>query len=71
MQHLLGIMRLAVCFKYVEKLAVLPDFSILAGGEALTLEFPEGWLQEHPLTASELAHEKNALEKIGLELTIQ
>ena len=70
MQHLLGIMRLAVCFKYVEKLAVLPDFSILASGESLTLEFPEGWLEEHPLTASELAYEKNALEKLGLELTI-
>ena len=67
-QYLLGIIRLATCFKYVEQLAQLPDFSILASENAITLEFPEGWLKEHALTARELEGERVALAKIGLEL---
>ena len=67
-QYLLCIMRLAACFKYVEKLEQLPEFSILASEHALTLEFPDGWLEEHPLTAWELAEEQVALAKIGIEL---
>ena len=69
MRYLLCIMRLATCFKHVEALAQLPDFSILASGQSLTLEFPEHWLQEHPLTARELAGEQQALKKIGLDLS--
>ena len=69
MRYLLCIMRLATCFKYVEALAQLPDFSILTSEQSITLEFPENWLQEHPLTARELAGEQQALAKIGLELS--
>jgi exopolyphosphatase/guanosine-5'-triphosphate,3'-diphosphate pyrophosphatase len=70
MLYLLAIMRLATCFKYVEQLEQLPDFSILASEHSLTLDFPEGWLQEHPLTSAELTNEQVVLEKFGLELTI-
>jgi exopolyphosphatase/guanosine-5'-triphosphate,3'-diphosphate pyrophosphatase len=70
MLYLLAIMRLATCFKYVEQLEQLPDFSILASEHSLTLDFPEGWLQEHPLTSAELTHEQVVLEKFGLELAI-
>ena len=68
-QYLLGIMRLAACFKYVEKLAQIPDFSILASENAITLEFPDGWLEEHPLTDRELEGEQAVLAKISLELS--
>ncbi len=70
MQYLLSIMRLATCFKYVSKLALLPDFSIQARDHSLALDFPEGWLEEHPLTARELQQEQSVLEKIGVELVI-
>lgn len=66
--YLLGIMRLASCFKYVERLAQLPDFSILPTEDSLILGFPEGWLEEHPLTAWELEQEKSMLKRIGLQL---
>ena len=69
MRYLLCIMRLASCFKYVEALAQLPDFSLEAGDQAIRLEFPEGWLQEHPLTARELEGEQQALGKLGLQLS--
>jgi exopolyphosphatase/guanosine-5'-triphosphate,3'-diphosphate pyrophosphatase len=69
-KYLLTIVRLAVCFKYVEKLALLPDFKIQAKENALNLAFPEGWLQEHPLTARELELEQELLGKLGLKLKI-
>jgi exopolyphosphatase/guanosine-5'-triphosphate,3'-diphosphate pyrophosphatase len=55
MRYLLAIIRLATCFKYAEQLEQLPDFSILASEQALDLDFPEGWLADHPLTARELS----------------
>ena len=70
MEYLLTLMRLAACFKYVEALAQLPDFSILASEHAITLEFPEGWVEEHPLTARELEEEQGVLEKMGVKLAI-
>ncbi|MEH6590949.1 MAG: Ppx/GppA family phosphatase [Halioglobus sp.] len=67
-KRLVSIIRLAVLFKYVEQLEQLPEFSIQVSTDALTLEFPAQWLQEHPLTAAELQGEQNQLAKIGLEL---
>jgi exopolyphosphatase / guanosine-5'-triphosphate,3'-diphosphate pyrophosphatase len=70
LRRLLSIMRLANSFKYVEKLEQLPEFNIHASEQSLFLEFPEGWLEEHPLTARELAVEQNIFAKIGLELGV-
>lgn len=68
--YLLAIIRLASCFKYVEKLEQLPDFSIVAREKSLALDFPNGWLRAHPLTARELENEKAVLGKVGLNLSI-
>ncbi len=70
MKYLLTIVRLAVCFKYVERLALLPDFSISAKKKSLTLAFPENWLNEHPLTARELELEREVLAKLDIKLKI-
>lgn len=69
-QRLVSIIRLAVCFKHVEKLERLPDFTLEAGPDSLSFTFPPGWLEEHPLTARELASEQEVLAKMGLELVI-
>jgi exopolyphosphatase/guanosine-5'-triphosphate,3'-diphosphate pyrophosphatase len=66
--YLLVIMRLASCFKYVEKLEQLPRFSMVARDKSLSLDFPARWLENHPLTAGELEAEKNVLAKAGLKL---
>jgi len=70
MQRLVCIMRLAVCFKHVEKLERLPDFTLEAGADSLSFTFPKDWLEQHPLTARELAHEKDIAAKVGLKLSI-
>jgi exopolyphosphatase/guanosine-5'-triphosphate,3'-diphosphate pyrophosphatase len=68
--YLLAIMRLASCFKYVEKLEQLPNFTITAREKSLSLAFPARWLQDHPLTAGELEAEQAVLGKVGLKLKI-
>lgn len=67
---LLAIIRLAARFKYVEVLEELPEFIIQASENSLTLEFPQGWLEDHPLTNSELEQECNVLRKLDIKLVI-
>ena len=67
---LLTIIRLAALFKYVEKLEQLPDFGVSADNDSLALGFPEGWLEAHPLTAQELAAERQMLARMGMSLSI-
>jgi exopolyphosphatase/guanosine-5'-triphosphate,3'-diphosphate pyrophosphatase len=69
-QRLVSIIRLAVCFKHVEKLERLPDFALEAGPHSLSFLFPTDWIEQHPLTARELAAEQEVLAKMGLELII-
>ncbi|MEH6581768.1 MAG: exopolyphosphatase [Halioglobus sp.] len=66
--QLVSIIRLAALFKYVEKLEQLPEFTIQASQDSLLLGFPDNWLEEHPLTASELESEQDQLKKIGMKL---
>ncbi|MEQ8262976.1 Ppx/GppA phosphatase family protein [Pseudohaliea sp.] len=67
--RMIGILRLAALFKYVELLEELPDFHLGAQREALALEFPAGWLEQHPLTWQELQQEQRAFERLGLALS--
>ncbi|MEP4146512.1 MAG: Ppx/GppA phosphatase family protein [Halioglobus sp.] len=69
LRYLLTIIRLAVHFKYVETLEQLPEFAVQADDSSLALGFPETWLENHPLTLSELEQEQSHLAKLGLELT--
>lgn len=68
--YLLTIMRLAVSFKHVEFLEQLPEFGVQAGDKSLSLGFPEGWLEDHPLTLSELEQEQIYLNRLGMELNV-
>jgi exopolyphosphatase/guanosine-5'-triphosphate,3'-diphosphate pyrophosphatase len=69
--QLISIIRLAALFKYVELLEQLPDFTLQASQDTLSLEFPSNWLEEHPLTASEIKSEQSQLRKIGMTLGIR
>lgn len=69
--RLVTIIRLALVFKYVEQLETLPDFAIHAKPQSLRLDFPAGWLDQHPLTARELQLEQAVLARQGLTLKIR
>lgn len=68
--RLITLIRLALIFKYVEQLEALPDFAVSPDANGLRLEFPAGWLAQHPLTARELQQEQALLGKQGLALEI-
>ena len=70
LRYLLVIIRLAVSFKHVETLEQLPEFGIQASEKSLGLGLPEDWLEEHPLTLSELEQEQAHLAKLGVELSV-
>ena len=67
---LVALLRLASVFKYVEQLQQLPNFSIESSAKTLQLTFPADWLEQHPLTQSELIAEKALFTQLGLRLKV-
>ncbi|WOJ93853.1 Ppx/GppA phosphatase family protein [Congregibacter variabilis] len=70
LQRLVALLRLATLFKYVEPLEKLPDFTIKASPKSLRLDFPSDWLEQHPLTAQELAQQQEAFKRMDLRLEV-
>ena len=48
----------------------LPELRITAGPRKLLLEFPPGWLAEHPLTGADLEQERIYLKAAGIKLRL-
>ena len=48
-----------------------PDYSIKATKKSLTLQFPEHWFDDNPLTMADLQNDVNKLKAIGFTLKIQ
>ncbi len=47
----------------------MPDLSL--SGRILKLRFPDGWLEQHPLTEADLSNEKALLKQAGFKLKIR
>ena len=43
---------------------------LLPRGRSLTIEFPRGWLQDHPLTIADLQQEVEYWKAIGYRLRV-
>ncbi len=69
--RLVVLLRLANLFKYVEQLEYLPEFRVAARDAAIQLQFPESWVEQHPLTAHELRDESIQLQKLGIQLQVK
>ena len=65
------LLRLSNLFKYVEQLEQLPDLRVEARQQTIQLQFPDQWLQRHPLTLQELRQEKTLLKRVAIELKIR
>ncbi|EED34209.1 exopolyphosphatase [Luminiphilus syltensis NOR5-1B] len=68
--RMIALLRLAVVFKYVESLVTLPDFSVEVSDNTLTLTFPDGWHDLHPLTTWEIKESEAAMKKLGVKLKL-
>jgi len=64
------ILRLAVRLHRSRNPKPLPEFELRAEGSALHVRLPEGWLDAHPLTRTDLEDEATLLARAGLELSV-
>ena len=68
--YLSALLRLALCFKYSEQVESLPQLKIDVYEQGIRLHLPENWLEQHPITAEELALEQYRLGQMDLVLDI-
>ena len=68
--RMMVLLRLAVILKHVEALEALPDLSVSAAEETLTLTFPEQWGIDHPLTIWEIEQSVPAMERLGVSVLL-
>ena len=69
--RMMVLLRLAVILKHVEALETLPDLSVSADEETLTMSFPEQWGADHPLTVWEIEQSTAAMEKLGVSVVLK
>ena len=69
MMPLAVIFRLGVLLHRSRTTNSLPAFSLQASKNALALQFPEHWLEQHPLTQADLEQEATWLRGMEFELT--
>jgi len=62
------LLRLAVLLHRTRAPDLLPPMEVIAEGDGLTLRFPDGWLEQHPLTRADLAQEQGLLRAGGMSL---
>ncbi|MEN8179990.1 MAG: exopolyphosphatase [Pseudomonadota bacterium] len=62
------LLRLAVLLHRSRSAVSKPHSLLAAKGNQLSLEFPQGWLENHPLTQAELEQEANNLKEAGFSL---
>ncbi|MFK8016988.1 MAG: exopolyphosphatase [Gammaproteobacteria bacterium] len=68
--RMLALLRIASDLTRARQDSHLPAFELVARHETITLTFPDGWLDDHPLTQADLEREAAQLQEIGLRLTV-
>jgi exopolyphosphatase/guanosine-5'-triphosphate,3'-diphosphate pyrophosphatase len=70
-QYLALLLRLAVLLHRSRSVNPLPEFNLQAQKKMLTLQFPAGWLEAHPLTQADLEQEAVYLQAAGFKLEFE
>jgi exopolyphosphatase / guanosine-5'-triphosphate,3'-diphosphate pyrophosphatase len=68
MQRLAALLRLAVLLNRSRSVRPLPTLALTASKDGLKLEFPAGWLDEHPLSRADLEEERPYMRPLGIDL---
>ncbi len=69
-RRLTVLLRLAVLLRRDRADGPVPELKTKGEGNQLKLKFPAGWLDEHPLTAADLAEERKYLDAAGIALNV-
>lgn len=67
-RHLIVILRLAALLNRSRAPVELPALSLTPKNKSLEIRFPEGWLEERPLTRADLEQEASYLKAMGFRL---
>ena len=70
-EFLTVLLRLAVLLHRGRSPQPLPEVRLRAKGRNLTLELPQRWMKEHPLTLEDLEQERQYLKEAGFRLSYQ
>ena len=71
MRCMLPLLRVALRLRRDRTGRELPKLRLRASGSRFHLTFPDGWLEEHPLTTADLAVESEQLGTFGIVLAIK
>lgn len=69
-EFLIVILRLAVLLHRGRSPVALPKLAVQAKGRAVDVNFPRGWLDDHPLTAADLENEIEYLKATAFRLRV-
>jgi len=64
------LLRLAVLFRRARRAEAMPPVRLAGTSQRLRLILPDGWLDQHPLTAADLEQEQAPLTELGLLLDV-
>jgi exopolyphosphatase/guanosine-5'-triphosphate,3'-diphosphate pyrophosphatase len=70
MFKLVVLLRLSTLLHRSRSPSYLPAIALSAGKDSLELKFPQGWLDDNPLTAADLTQETEWLRARGFELAL-
>jgi exopolyphosphatase/guanosine-5'-triphosphate,3'-diphosphate pyrophosphatase len=69
-EFLTVLLRMAVLLNRGRSPQPLPEVRLQAKGRNLSLELPQGWMRDHPLTLEDLEQERAYLKEAGFRLTL-
>ena len=69
-EFLIVVLRLAVLLHRGRSPQPLPDVRLAVKGRTVTMQLPQGWMKEHPLTLEDLEQERAYLKDAGFRLNI-
>ena len=69
-EFLMVILRMAVLLHRGRSPQPLPEARLTVKGRNITLELPQRWMKEHPLTLEDLEQERGYLKEAGFKLSI-
>ncbi len=64
------LLRLAAILKHVEEMESIPDLTVCAKGETLTLTYPADWGEAHPLTIWEIEQSQSSFERLDIAVAL-
>jgi exopolyphosphatase/guanosine-5'-triphosphate,3'-diphosphate pyrophosphatase len=69
-EYIAVLLRIAVLLHRGRSPVALPKIELRAKARTLEMQFPKGWLDDHPLTAADLEHEIDYLKAAGFRLKV-